>query len=683
MNFPEHVTAQHLALKAIVYIRQSTLHQVMNNQESRQLQQDLRLKAIQCGWPSERVEIIDEDLGVTGTNMTERQGLQRLLGQVAMEEIGIIFSYDVGRLSRNCSDWYPLLDICGYRRTLIGDKDGIYDPRTQNGRLILGLKGQFAEAEGFTIRGRMQEGIINKAKRGDLIKQLPIGLVCYTKGIVTKDPNMAVQNCVNTIFETFMRLKSVSKVLSFFHNNNLKIPRYINKELHWMKPSKTSIMSFLKNPAYSGANVYGKTEIELIDFSTKKKRRKRLPMEQWKYIVKDKFPSYITWECFELIQSILKENYSEYAKRQTKGIPRSGNALLHGLVYCGECGHKMHVHYSSGERYICNSLKRTYAVSSCQHIPINSVDKFVVEAFFQALSPIELDAYENIVKEQWAQTADIDKMKEQQLERLRYYVKLAEKQYNQVDPDNRLVAAELERRWESALKELKEAENEHKTYISEKTNKLPELPNKLKEAFKDIGKKLPEIWNQILLKNKKTFLRCLIDKVVIHRIRRDCLQIRIVWKGGETTTKDVFISVRRFSELLNAKELENKILELAKLNKKDNEIAKCLTEEGYHSATQKVVLPSMVRKIRYKHGFMKRKGNLCRNQMDGFLTISQMAKKVGVASQRIYEWISKGSIQIEKNPMTGCFMFPDTEEIMNSLIKLKKPLSKTSLPEVH
>ena len=317
MNISELITVHHQLLKAMIYIRQSTVNQVMNNQESFQLQMALKNRAIQLGWPQENVEVIDSDLGKTGTDSKQREGFQYLLSEVAIGRVGIILSYDVTRLSRNCSDWYPLLDICGYKDTLIGDKDGVYDPRTSNGRLILWLKGQFAEIELNTIRARMSEGLLNKAKRGELIKNVPAGFV-NQEGVTFKDPNLEVQNCIQSVFDIFLKLRSAMRTAKFFSENQIKIPRNMYGELLWKIPTAAAIISILKNPAYAGAYVYGRTKTSLIDFSTKKKQQKELPIDQWKYVVKDKLPSYITWETFEIIQNILRDNYLEYKEKKTK-----------------------------------------------------------------------------------------------------------------------------------------------------------------------------------------------------------------------------------------------------------------------------------------------------------------------------------------------------------------------------
>src|SRR5713226_33854 len=394
MSRSELVTQEHLQKKALIYIRQSTPHQQISNQESLRLQYALQERAQSLGWHAEDVEIIDADLGLTGASAQHRTGFQELVAKVTLGQVGIILSVDVTRLSRNCSDWYPLLDVCGYRCCLIADNDGIYDPGSANGRLLLGLKGQLSELELHTIRARMTAGLLNKAERGALALQLPVGLVRDVTGTVRKDPHREVQDRLDLVFTTFRRVKSASKVLQFFNAHDLRLPRRDRfGDIIWKKPTVAAILQILKNPAYAGAFVYGKTRSIRKDPASPHTQEVRLPMDQWKIRVNDVYPAYIAWETFEHIQGVLADNYAAYDRNKSRGVPREGAALLHGIVYCGACGHKMMVQYKHGTRYLCNALRQQYHVPVCQCIPADSVDQHVVESFFQAFSPVELDVY--------------------------------------------------------------------------------------------------------------------------------------------------------------------------------------------------------------------------------------------------------------------------------------------------
>lgn len=677
MNTSELVKSHHLDRKAIIYIRQSSTHQVLTNQESLKLQYALKQRAVDLGWHENNIEIIDADLGLTGSTTEGRYGFKDLLAKVTLGHAGIVLSYEVTRLSRNCSDWYPLLDVCGIRSCLIGDRDGIYDPGTPNGRLLLGLKGQISEMELHTLKGRLTAGLINKAKRGELVMKLPAGFIRDKLDNVFKDPNLEVQGRIQLIFDTFLKLKSASQVLVHFNKNELTIPRTDQfGDIIWRRPTHSAICTILKNPTYAGTFVYGRTRATPKIGSIKNNLQKRIPAQEWKVRIDNKYPAYISLEIYEKIQIMLKDNHAEYDHNKTRGVPRTGKALLHGIVYCGECGHKMMVQYKTGTRYLCNYLRRRYAEPVCQYIPADPIDDTVVTAFFEALSPIEMDLYTKAMSDKQQQDDNLNRSKLQQIERLRYQARLAERQFNQVDPDNRLVAAELERRWESALNEFKQAEMEFKQ--EEQTKKLPSLVSqKIKNAFQNIGQKIPEVWQQSLLsqEQKKSLLRCLIDKIVINRTTRDNINTRIIWKGGDTTTIQIPITVGSFQELSFSDEMEKIIIELTKENKTDQEIAELLTLKGFRSPQKQKVLPSTVQAIRLKHRLFQKQCQSHPRCIDGFLTLPEISQRINVSKHWIYDRINNGIITVEKieteKYKNKMYLFPNTEETIKLFLDLK------------
>ena len=661
MSRSELVSPQHLQRKALIYIRQSTPHQVLSNQESLRLQYALQQRALDLGWRPEDIEIIDADLGMTGTSASHRVGFQEVVARVTLGQVGIILSVDVTRLSRNCSDWYPLLDVCGYRGCLIADRDGIYDPGSANGRLLLGLKGQLSELELHTIRARMTAGLLNKAQRGELALKLPIGLVRNAIGKVHKDPNCEIQDRLDLVFTTFLRLRSASKVLQFLNAHDLGLPRRDRfGDVVWKKPTVAAILQILKNPAYAGAFVYGKTRSIRKDPASPHTQEVRLPMDQWKIRINDVYPAYISWETFERVQQMLADNYAAYDRNKSRGVPRDGAALLHGIVYCGECGHKMVIQYKHGTRYHCNYLRQQYRVPVCQDIPADPVDLQVVESFFQALSPVELDVYAAALATQHTTVQQIVHAHQQHLERLRYEAALAQRQFTRVDPDNRLVAAELEKRWEAALAELRQAE-EAQGSLNSSPNPLAALSPELQTAFQAIGRYLPTLWQQgqVSQRHKKALLRALIDKVVVHRQARDRVQARIVWKGGDTTTLSIPVPVGALKDLAGAQEMERLILERSAAGILDEVIAQELTELGYRSPLRQVVLPSTVKIIRLKHGIFQTRSQSHPRRIEGALTISQVATALDIDPHWIYDRIHNGTIQVEKDPKTRLFLFPD------------------------
>lgn len=676
MSNSELVTAAHLARKAVIYIRQSTPSQVLTNQESTRLQYALRKRATDLGWYAEDVEVVDADLGLTGSSAQEREGFKELVTEVTLGKIGLILSSDVTRLSRNCSDWYPLLDVCGYKGTLIADQESVYDPSTAEGRLVLGLKGTLSEMEVHTIRGRLTNGILSKAERGELALRLPIGLERDEHGLVHKDPNLEVQARISLVFETFLRLRTASKVIRYFNESELLLPRRDRfGDAVWKMPTVSTVTCILKNPAYAGAFAYGRTRHSRLHTPQGTvKKVEHLPMEEWRILVKDKYPTYVDWQTFEKIQKMLEDNHAEYDRNKTRGVPRAGKALLHGIVYCGECGHKMVVQYKGGTQYLCNALRQQYRVSVCQRIPADPVDDVVVNAFFEALSPVELDLYSKAMAQREQADEQAQKARHQQLQRLRYQAEVAQRRFEKVDPDNRLVADELERRWEVALRELRRAEEAEEERQRQSEAMIEDLPDELKEAFSAIGQRLPEIWEGDLLshQHKKALLRCLIEKVVVHRLAADQIQARIVWKGGQSTTREVRTTVGSFADLSGAEEMERLTTELFEEGLSDEEIADHLTELGQRSPQSAHVLPSTVRTIRYRYGLLRSHSQSHPGNVPGSLTVTQAAHKLGVEVGWVYDRIHNGRIQLAKDAATGLYLFPDEPATIERLRELKE-----------
>ena len=673
MNTSETVQPTHLGRLAVVYVRQSSPHQVLANKEGLKLQYDLQHRACSAGWDQARVRVIDSDLGRTGRTADGRRGFQEVVSLVNQEQVGILFAYDVTRLARNCTDWYQLLDLCGYRCCLVGDQDGIYDPATPNGRLILGLKGLIAELELHTLRARLTAGLVNKAQRGELALTLPVGLVRDALGRVLKHPDQEVQHRLTLVFTSFLQVKAACQVVRFFNDRDLLLPRQDRfGDLVWRPPTVPAILGILKNPAYAGAFVYGRTRAVPRAGAPHQRMQKPLPMDQWKVCHRDKYPAYIDWDTFEKIQGMVRDNHSEYDRNKTRGVPRPGQALLHGLVYCGECGHKMVVQYKGRPCYLCNYLRQQYQVPVCQNVPAAPLDAHVVQAFLQALAPVELDLYGRAVAALRQDEEQVRRAQQQQLERLRYQARLAERQYHQADPDNRLVAAELERRWEAAVRELKGAEEE-----SQREQQRPRTPEVLspeeREAFLQASKNIPELWRRGRLtpQQQKAFLRCLIDKVVVHRSAPDTLQVRIVWRGGDTSAAPLPVTVGALARLSSAQEMEKEVIRLFKEGKSDEEIAALLTRQGHRSPKHATVLPSTVRLLRLRHRLFRQRSQSHPRHIAGYLTVPQLARTLGITLHWIYDRIHNGSIQVQRDPRTNLYLFPDRPKTLTLFRQLQ------------
>ena len=649
------ITPQHLTRKAVIDIRQSPPHQVVSHQESLRLQYALGERARQLGWPDAAIDIIDDDLGLTAASAAHREGFKTLVAQVTLAQVGLILSYDVTRLSRNCSDWSPLLDWCGYKGCLMADGDGIYDPATVNGRLLLGRKGTLSEWERHTMKARLTAGLLHKAERGELALQLPTGLVRNGQGKVIKLPNQEAQARLSLGFETFLQCRSASKVVEVFKAHQRLLPRRDRfGDLVWKAPRVAAVLAILKHPAYAGAFTYGRTRTLRREASQVRPAITRLPQEQWRIGIQDVYPASIRWETSLQIQAMLKDNHAEYDRNKPRGIPRPGKALLHGLVYCGECGHKMVVQYKGGTRYICNYLRQQYHVPVCQYIAADPVDTRVVDAFFQALSPVELDVYEQALAQRQQQAERIAKAHLQHLERLRYAAASCERQFRHVDPAHRHVAAELEHAWEMALQALTQAEAAEKQRAQASTPPANALPPALQAAFRAIGEKLPELWPRDVLSQaqRQALLRCLIDKVVIQRARRDQIHTRIVWRGGETTTCEVPVAVGALTDLPGAHEMAQQIRVLFAKGTSDDEMARQLTQHGYRSPSRPAVLPSTVKGLRLQLGLMQQRSQSHPRRIAGSLTVPQLAQALGLTPHWVYHQIKRGTVVLQRDAPT-------------------------------
>jgi DNA invertase Pin-like site-specific DNA recombinase len=669
----ELVTARHLGRKAVIYVRQSTPQQVLSNQESLRLQYALRQRARDLGWLEADVEVIDSDLGRSGATALQRQGFKDLIARVTLGEVGIILSYEVTRLARNCSDWYPLLDLCGYRQCLIGDRDGVYDPNSADGRLLLGLKGTISEVELHTLRGRLTAGLLSKAERGELAMLLPAGLVRSTHGVVTKHPDREVQERIGLVFAGFLELGSVGKLLRSFRARRLAVPRLDRfGEVAWRTPTGGMITAILKNPAYAGAFVYGRTRSCRATYASGRLITARCPMAEWKVIVKDRYPAYIQWAEFERIQAMLRDNHAEYARNRTRGVPRDGAALLQGSVWCGRCGHKMTVEYRSANRYVCNFLQRSQGGPLCQHLPADPIDARVAAAFFAAVGPEELQAWNRTQDARQRAEDALDRAEAQQVERLRYQALLAERQFNRVDPDNRLVASELERRWEVALRELRQAEEA--LALRRASRIQPDaLTSEERDDFLALGPQLPAMWRRPGMDRarKKALLRCLIEKVILHRTAPERIDIRIVWRGGEVSEAQVEPRVYALHALSRGDEMQRRMLELARQGLTDAEVADILTREGHRSPRCSHVLVRTVQVFRQRHRVLRGASRTHPRHVPGWLTIAELARRLQVSRYWIERRLGGGRIAISRDDAAKRYLFPDTEDSMAALQRLK------------
>lgn len=542
------ITAAHRRRKACVYVRQSTVFQVHHHRESTERQYQLRQRALDLGWAAEAIMIIDQDQGQSAASAEHRHGFQQLVAEVAAGEVGLVLMLEASRLARCGSDWHRLIEICSLSHTLIADEQSVYDAREPNDRLLLGVKGTLSEAELMTLRTRLYEGRWNKARRGELGRSIPTGYVRDPDGRWNKDPNRQVQDRLDYVFRLFRQLGVARQVLLKLKAEQLKLPARIpggpgKGQLVWKAASYRALVRILRNPAYAGVYVYGECEYDGTRryAKTGKAKPHLRPPEAWPVCIHDHHEGYITWDDYLANRQRLHQNWF---RSNTQGAPREGAALLQGLIWCGRCGAKMSVnsHAVREKRrptYLCNHAYIDAAGKTCQSMASKPVDDCVVALFFEALAPaqvkIALQAIEQLEQERRA----LQQQWEQQLEQARYEVQLAQRQYDAVDPAYRLVAAELERRWNDKLEALQTLEQ---AYSEARQQARFTVSAEEQRAMKRLARDLPALWNAPTTtdRERKQLLRYAIAEVQLDGVTTPGkIAIQITWRSGAVTRRQI------------------------------------------------------------------------------------------------------------------------------------------------
>ena len=658
----EHITVRHLERRAYIYIRQSSPGQVQHNRESQRNQDALAERAVALGWPPARIHVIDADLGQSGQDGS-RPGFQELVGEVSLGHVGIILAYEASRLARSNADWYRLLDLAAIVGTLLADADGVYDPSGYNDRLLLGLRGMLSEAELHLLQLRLEAGRMRQIERGTYRQSLPTGLVRVEDGRVLKDPDQQIQRAIEVVFARFAALGTGQKVLRSLCDDGLPLPRRQVAGLHagqlvWKRPSAAALYAILRNPAYAGAFVYGRKRRN-PDRRPEQARQVRRPVEEWTAVHRDAYPAYITWEQYLANQARLTDNASAFARR-ARGAPREGVALLAGLAVCGCCGRSMRVAYKSHHRYVCNALNETYRAPMGLSLDGASVDAAVVTAFWAALAPAELDLLDEVLA---AQRADHQRLTQQyadQVERAAYEAQLAERRYRAVDPDNRLVAAELERGWETALRTVEAVREVAARFDQAPT--LPALDPALRAQLDDLGRQLPTLWasGRLTPAQQKELLRSLVRRVVLNRPAPDTIEVRVVWVSGAASLHIVEPPLHRSRDLGSYDRLVARTLALGAAGYQDGAIAERLTSEGFRSARYRYVPKQLVEKIRRDHAQVSLTEQFRRREkIDGRWTVGGLARELNVTGNWLRKRIAEGVVPAVRHPLTGRYLIDD------------------------
>jgi DNA invertase Pin-like site-specific DNA recombinase len=629
--------------------------QVYHHQESTNRQYALKDRARELGWPPEQIRVLDADLGQSGTQMNNRQDFKTLVADVSLEKVGAVFALEASRLSRSCSDWHRLLEICSLTSTLIVDADGCYDPADFNDQLLLGLKGTMSQAELHFIRARLHGGKRNKAQRGELRFPLPVGYVYGDEpGSVLFDPDVEVQNAVRLVFTLFRQTGSAYGVVRHFLRHNLNFPRRAyggvwNGKIIWGKLSHGRVLCLLGNPSYAGAYVFGRHRgVKSISTEGQVQARvQRQPMDSWLVLIQEHHPGYISWDDYLENQQMLEQNQTNGPDQCSSGAAREGRALLQGLLLCGHCGRRLSPRYTGhGGIYPVYECTRrqtdTHYSSQCVRIQADLIDQTVSDRVLEILRPEQVEIALRAVKELERRSQSVDQQWRMRIERLEYQAQLAQRRYEEVDPSNRLVASTLERRWNDALEQLKTAQEElHR----DRQQRGLELTEEQKAQLRALAEDLPKLWKSqtTSAQDRKRMLRLLIKDITVEKQsaqRKAVLHIR--WQGGAVEDLSRELPLPAPDKVRYPEALVNRVRSLA-ANMTDGQITANLNQDGLLSAKGKRFTRSMVSWIRYRNDIPAPSP-----KSSGELTVGEVADRFGVRPSVVYYWIARGHLSVRQ-----------------------------------
>ena len=638
------VTADHLGRKALLYVRQSTVRQVFENTESTARQYALRDRAVALGWPGDKVEVIDSDLGRSGAE-TDREGFQKLVTEVSLGRVGIVLGLEVSRLARNSVDWHRLLEFCGVTDTLILDEDGVYNPREFNDRLLLGLKGTLSEAELYMLKARLLGGLLNKARRGELKLPLPVGLLYDPLDRVMLDPDAQVQQSLRLLFDTFERKGSATATVRYFADKGLEFPSRVRSgvrkgELHWQPLTHWRTLQVLHNPRYAGAFAYGRRrQRRQPDGSV---RTVSLPPEDWIVLLPGHHAGYISWERYEANRQQLREMAQAHGAERRKSPPREGPALLQGLAVCGACGRRMTVRYHvrQGRRvptYMCQTEGVAQAKAVCQSIPGAGIDRAMGALLVELMTPATLEVALQVQQELERRAAEADRWHARKVQRAQQEVDLALLRFRKVHPSDELVFPFVQAELRERARELKAAQRERERCQARDRRRLAERE---RERILALATDFPRLWNDPATpdRERKRMARLLLEDVTLTRGEETVLGVRL--RGGATRELTLEPEPRAWERYRTPAALIAEIDELLDSHT-DGAVARLLNERGRRPRKGGTFTAKRVQRVRRTYKLRTRYERLRKR---GLLGLAEMAGRLRVSTGTVKAWRDKGRL---------------------------------------
>lgn len=598
------IQPRHLDRLAIVYVRQSHPQQQIKHPESVATQRRLRERIQQWGWPSDRIHVLDGDLGKSGTSTVGRDDFAWLVSEVTLKHVGLVAGFQINRLAREDETICHLIKICSLFDTLLADQDGLYHPQDFNDRLVLTIKGLVGGVELHQIQQRMQHGRLERARRGEWLGATPMGYVLGPNRKLALDPDEQVQQAIRQVFDQYERLGSVSALLRHFHDHDLRLPVReqtvaSSGRLAWRRPHRNTVRNLLRHPAYAGAFTWGRRRFDPQRVVAGRRGTGRLVLapQNCAIFLRDNHPAYITWEHFE-------RNLQRLSSQRRRGPEPSSQreivSLLAGRVFCGRCGARMQSRYSPRLRYECARRALDYGEAACASLPGEEIERLAAEQILAALEPASLELSLSACQRIESERAELDRSWQLRLERAEHDAERAFRQYNAVEPENRLVARTLERQWEAALQTVRTLQEDYDRF---RASRATTLSTSERRSILALSTNLPRLWNSasVAVADKRRVVQLLLEKAVATRTCNELVQVELHWTGGTVTHHEVTRRVRRWKDLSDYEAILGEVEKLASRALPSSEIAHRLNSAGYRTCRASAFTAEAVRQLRSRN----------------------------------------------------------------------------------